>query len=122
LESYVLHRSIIEKVGHTGIRILYYIKSFINYKKIGKDHCYASIIAMSEELGITEKTFIKYIKILEQIKFIKVKRHPAKAFVKDDKNGNEKLLFERLNNEYYIKHENFKKYIEKQSGLLHTEE
>lgn len=122
LESYVLHRNIIEKVGHTGVRILYYIMSFINYKQTGKDHCYASIIGMAEELGITEKTFIKYIKILEQIKFIRVKRHPAKPFYKDDKHGNEKLLFERLNNEYYIKHDNFKKYIEKQSSLLHTEE
>lgn len=122
LESYVLHRSIIEKVGHTGIRILYYIMSWINYKQLKKDHCYASEELMVKELGMTKKTFIKYIKILEQVKFIKVIRHPAKAFYRDDKYGNEKLLFERLNNEYYIKHENFKKYIDKQSSLLHIEE
>jgi DNA-binding transcriptional regulator YhcF (GntR family) len=122
LENYVLHRSIIEEIGHTGVRILYYIKSFINYRQLGKDHCYASIQLMANDLGISEKTFIKYIKILEKVKFIKVKRNPAKPNIQYDKNGNEKLLFERLNNEYYIKHENFKKYIDKQTSLIHTEQ
>lgn len=122
LESYVLNRSIIEEVGHTGVRILYYIMSYINYKTKGKDHCYASVILMSTDLGMTEKTFIKYIKILEKVKFVKVVRHPAKPFYKEDKNGNENLLFERLNNDYYIKHENFKKFFEKQGILIHTEQ
>lgn len=121
LENYILHRTIIEEVGHTGVRIMYYIMSWINYKQIGKDHCYASILKMSTELGMAEKTFIKYTKILEQLKFIKVVRHQAKPCYRDDKNGNEGLLFERLNNEYYLKIENVKKYIDKQSSLLHTE-
>lgn len=121
LESYATHRSIIEKVGHTGVRILYYIMSYINYKQVGKDKCYASVVLMSNDLGMTEKTFIKYIQILEKVKFIKVVRHPAKPCYKDDKYGREGLLFERLNNEYYIKHDNFKKYIDKQTNLLHKE-
>lgn len=122
LESYVLHRSIIEKVGHTGVRVLYYIKSYINYKQLGKDHCYASEKLMANNLGLTEKTIIKYIKILEKIKLIKIKRYPAKTSYRVDKNGNENLLFERPNNDIYIKHENFKKYIDKQTTLLHTEQ
>jgi ssDNA-specific exonuclease RecJ len=122
LESYVLHRSIIEAVGHTGVRILYYIMSYINYKEIGKDHCYASIQRIAEGLGITEKTFIKYTKILEKLKFIRVVRHKVTVTEQYDKNGNELLLFERLNNDYYIKHDNFKKYIDKQISLIHTEQ
>jgi ssDNA-specific exonuclease RecJ len=122
LESYVLHRGIIEAVGHTGVRILYYITSYINYKEIGKDHCYASIQRIAEGLGITEKTFIKYTKMLEKLKFIRVVRHKVTVTEQYDKNGNELLLFERLNNDYYIKHDNFKKYIDKQVALIHIEQ
>ena len=118
LENYILNKCIIDKIGHTGVRILYYIMSYINYREQGKDHCYASVASMSEGLGISEKTFIKYIKILEKVNFIKVVRHPARQSYMEDKNGVEGLLFERLNNDYYIKHDNFKKYIDKQSTLL----
>lgn len=122
LETYAIHRSIIEKVGHTGVRLLYYIMSWINYKMKDKDKCYASEERMAEDLGLTEKTIIKYIKILEKEKFIKVKRHPAKPILNEDKNGNQGMLFQRLNNEYKIKHDNFKKYIDKQTNLIHTEQ
>ena len=122
LESYVLHRSIIEKVGHTGVRLLYYMMSYINYKTVGKDKCYASEKLMATDLGVTEKTIYNYIQILEKVKFIKVKRHPATPCYKVDKNGNENLLFERPNNEYRINHDKFKKYIEKQTNLIHTEQ
>lgn len=122
LENYVLHKYILEEIGHTGVRILYYIMSYINYKTLGKDKCFASVETMSNDLGITEKTFIKYTKKLEKVKFIKVKRHPVKMEYKDDKNGMENLLFDRLPNEYRIKHDNFKKFVDKQTTLIHTEE
>jgi hypothetical protein len=44
LESWVINMSVIEKVGHTGVRMLYYLMSWINYTQSGKDHCYANII------------------------------------------------------------------------------
>jgi hypothetical protein len=118
LESFVLHRVIIEKVGHSGIRILYYIMSYINYTQTGKDHCYASVIRMSNDLGISEKTFIKYTTILEKVKLIRVVRHKPETNYKDDKNGNEGLLFNRWNNHYYINHDQFKKVIADSASLV----
>lgn len=117
-EHGVVSMSVIEKVGHTGVRLLYYLKSWINYKQVGKDHCYASVERMSNDIGVTEKTFIKYIVILEKAKFIKVVRHDNYLEYKDDKNGNENLLIDRWNNHYFIKHDNIKKFIESSTSLV----
>uniref|UniRef100_UPI00313DA60B hypothetical protein n=1 Tax=Bacillus sp. OTU530 TaxID=3043862 RepID=UPI00313DA60B len=118
LEYGVISMSVIEKVGHTGVRILYYLKSWMNYKVKGKDHCYASVERMSKDIGASEKTFIKYIGILEAAKFIKVVRHNIHSEHQADKNGNENLLLDRWNNHYHIKHENIKKFIEKSVSLV----
>lgn len=118
LEYHVLNMDVIEKVGHTGVRILYYLKSWINYKQVGKDHCYASVERMAKDLGISEKTFIKYIGLLEDVKFIKVKRFDPTTSYRYDKNGNESLLIERYNNHYFIKHENIIKFVEKSAKLI----
>ncbi|PEJ32282.1 hypothetical protein CN689_14225 [Peribacillus butanolivorans] len=119
LESGVLNMSVIEEIGHVGVRILYYIKSWINYQKVGKDHCYASVERMAKDINLAEKTFIKYIKILEELKFIKVKRFDIRnENFKVDKNGNESLLLDRWNNHYFIKHDNIKKFNDKSNKLL----
>ncbi|MED3691282.1 hypothetical protein P4534_21180 [Peribacillus butanolivorans] len=109
-EYWVLNMSVIEEVGHIGVRIMYYIMSWINYKKLGKDHCYASVIRMSKDLGIAEKTFISYTKRLEKLKFIKIVKFDSYTTVKDDKNGNENLSYDRWNNHYFIQQENIRKF------------
>ena len=119
LESSVLNMSVIEEVGHVGVRILYYLMSWINYKALGKDHCYASVERMAKDIGVTDKTFIKYISILEAAKFIRVKRFDIRnENFKIDKNGNESLLMDRWNNHYFIKHDNIKKFNEESSKLI----
>lgn len=105
LESTVLNRAFIKRVGHTGIKILYHIMSYINYEKKGKDHCYASIERMSTDIGVSDKTFRKYLDVMEKERFIKVIRHGAEANYFIDKNGNEGLLYDRWNNHYYIRPE-----------------
>lgn len=112
LENYVFHRSIIKEIGYVGIRILYYIRSYINYKTLGKDHSFVSLKKMANDLGISDTTLKKYIKKLEKNEFIKVERHKAKQIWKEDRYGIEGLLWERLNNNYYINHENFKRFVE----------
>jgi hypothetical protein len=87
LESWVINMSVIEMVGHTGVRILYYIMSWINYTQVGKDHCYASVERMAKDIGASEKTFIKYTGILEAAKFIKVVRHDINLDNLVDKKG-----------------------------------
>ncbi|WP_042455594.1 helix-turn-helix domain-containing protein [Neobacillus dielmonensis] len=118
LEYWVINMSVIEKVGHTGVRILYYLMSWINYTQEGKDHCYASVERMAKDIGVSEKTFIKYIGILEDLKFIKVVRHETTIEYKNDKYGNENLLLDRWNNHYYIKLENIKKFVDKNVSLV----
>jgi hypothetical protein len=118
LESWVINMSVIEKVGHTGVRMLYYLMSWINYTQRGKDHCYASVERMAKDIGVSEKTFIKYTGILEDVKFIKVVRHDINLENQVDKNGNENLLLDRWNNHYYIKLENIKKFTEKSVSLV----
>ncbi|CEG31423.1 RepB family plasmid replication initiator protein [Peribacillus simplex] len=111
-EYWILNMSVIEEIGHTGVRIMYYIMSWINYKKVGKDHCYASVVRMSKDLGIAEKTFIQYIKQLEKLKFISVKRFDNYSSYKDDKNGNENLLLDRWNNHYFLEQKNIRKFVD----------
>lgn len=118
LESELLHRYIIQKIGHTGFRLLYYLKSYINYTKSGKDHCYASVLRITNDLKISKNTFIKYIETLEKIKFVKVKRFDVQVDMYYDDAGNEIHSFERFNNHYYIRHEKFKEYIGKQKERL----
>jgi hypothetical protein len=118
LESWVINMSVIEKVGHTGVRMLYYLMSWINYTQVGKDHCYASVERMAKDIGVSEKTFIKYTGILEHANFIKVVRHDINLENQVDKNGNENLLLDRWNNHYYIKLENIKKFTEKSVSLV----
>lgn len=109
LESWVINMSVIEKVGHTGVRVLYCLKSWINYSQVGKDHCYASVERLAKDIGVSEKTFIKYKGILEKAKFIKVVSHEP---------HNDNLLLERWNDHYFIKHDNIKKFAEKGASLV----
>jgi DNA-binding transcriptional regulator YhcF (GntR family) len=117
LESWVISMEVIEKVKHTGVRILYYIMSWINYST-NKDHCYASVERMAKDIGVSEKTFSKYIAILEKAKFIKVVRHDVTVEHKDNKYGVENLLLDRWNNHYYINHDKIKKHVEKGISLV----
>lgn len=110
-EYWILNMSVIEEIGHTGVRIMYYIMSWINYKKVGKDHCYASVQRMSKDLGLSEKTFIRYTKQLEKLKFISVTRFDNYSSFKDDKNGNENLLLDRWNNHYFLNQNNIRKFV-----------
>lgn len=111
LESSVLNRAFIKKVGHTGIKILYHIMSYINYEQKGKDHCYASIERMSKEMGLSDKTFRKYLEGLEKGKFIRIVRHQAETDYFIDKNGNEGLLYDRWNNHIFIEHKSIEKFV-----------
>jgi hypothetical protein len=113
LEGFVLNNLIIKKINYSGVRLLYYIKSFINYKKIGKEKAYPSEIRMENDLNITRKTIIEHLKLLEEIKFIKIKRYPSKVESNFNEYDQEIYTLKRPNNEYTINLENIKKYIEK---------
>lgn len=117
MEYYIFNRNVLDKVGHKGVRILYQIMSYINYKT-NKDHCYASVERMSKDIGISDKTYRTYLNKLEKAKFIRVKRHEPTTEYFIDKNGVEGLLFDRWNNHYYIRHDKIKQFAEKSNLLL----
>lgn len=123
LEHYAIHKIVIEAIGHTGVKILYYIMSYINLRNPKKDKCFASVETIISDLGISNKTLKRYIDKMEKIKFIKVTRHKAETGYTLDKNGNENLLFyDRRPNEYRIRRDKFKPYIDKQLKLIYQEE
>lgn len=118
LGSSVLHGTVIDAIKYKGIRILYHLMSYINYNKPNKDHCYASIKRMCSDMGMKESSFKNYIKKLEDLKFIRVKRHDFTQEYYDDKHGIEGALLQRWNNHYFIKYENIKKFAEESKGSI----
>ncbi len=110
----VLNREIIEAVGHVGVRMLYYYKSFINLKQPTKQFCFVSEETTSEDLGITEKTVIKYNKILEKRKFIKIEKHKSQ----NEYNYQDRYVYYRYNNHYFIRQDKIDEFCEKSTSLL----
>jgi predicted transcriptional regulator len=93
------------KIDKKEVRILYYLKSYINYTDSKKHFCYTGIEkTMTRELNMSEKTIPKYTKSLVDKKLINIERHVFKTEYQYDENG--KLLFNKFNNHYYINYEN----------------
>jgi len=100
----VTSKKVIDAVGDTGVRLLYYFKSYINTKQLYKDKCSAAIETIAEHLNIEPKTVIKYSKLLEKKKFIKITQHKVEHETEyHPVSGNEMYLFFRYNNQYYLR-------------------
>lgn len=109
MEYSTLSRKVIDKVGHTGIRLLYYYESFIN-RKNNKEFCFVSIETIQKELGLSNKTITEYNKKLKAAYFIKVEANPIDHEYFTTSKG-DRLLFTKYNNHYYVKQENISKFI-----------
>jgi hypothetical protein len=99
LDSNILSKSVIEEIGHLGVRLIYYYQSYIN-KKDGKHYCFVSEEKIADHLGITKKTVITYNKKLKKSKLVKIVQHELKD------NGEyigERLEFKKYNNHYYVR-------------------
>lgn len=116
----VLNREVIEAVGHVGVRLLYYFKSYINAKEHTKQYCFASEETIADDLGIAKKTVIKYNKLLAKWKFIKIDKHELENTYTytPTQNGKEKYLYTRYNNHYFIRMDKIEKYCEESRPLL----
>ncbi|MBT2723065.1 helix-turn-helix domain-containing protein [Bacillus sp. ISL-46] len=117
LPSNVMSRKVIETVGDTGVRLLYYFMSYINYKNIQKHKCYTSVETIAEHLGITEKTVIKHNKILEKLNFIKIEKHETETDTYITANGKEKYLFQKFNNHYFLKLDKIGEFCNKSNSI-----
>lgn len=89
----------LEKIDHTGFRLLYYYESFIN-RSSGEENmfCYPSYEEITRTLGISDPTLTKYNKILEDNKLLRITKHfiRTESTVKNDS----LVLFKRYNNHY----------------------
>jgi hypothetical protein len=86
-------------IGDTGLRLIYYYKSFINDKDINLKYAYPSKDIISNNLGISENTVTKYNRILQKNKLIKIDKHESMG---KNKNSNTGKYFTKFNNYYYI--------------------
>lgn len=92
-------------IGDIGFRLIYYYKSFIN--NVNMEYAFPSLQTISQDLNISEKTIIKYNKILEKHKLITIEVHElsGKHF-----NKNSKKYFTKFSNYYYINLKNIKNF------------
>lgn len=89
----------ISKIGHTGVRLLYYYESYINRRK-SNSFCFASFKTIESETGITDKTISKYNSVLIDNKLIKIIRHEIETYSDYKENSGQK--FDKYNNHYYV--------------------
>lgn len=111
----LLEKEVIESIGYIGVRLLYYYKSYINTTDYYKSKCYVSEDTTAEHLNITRKTIIRYNRILENRKFLKIKQFKLSKMdceYKQNKNGMEVISFEKYNNHYSVNEEMIDKYLE----------
>ncbi|MED1599764.1 hypothetical protein [Alkalihalophilus marmarensis] len=109
LDARVFNKSILAHIGATGVRMLYYYQSRINYKSLSTDHCFAAVKTIAKEIGVSKETVIKYNEILESTKLIKIIKHKL-----DWSGGYNEFGFEdytRYNNHTYINEENIPKLL-----------
>ncbi|EMI09230.1 hypothetical protein [Anoxybacillus gonensis] len=100
----LLERSMIEKIGHAGVRLLYYFESYINRtKEFTKQFCFTSLVTIQKEIGLTENTILKYVDILKKNKLISVTKHKFEFAGYDDLDN---VVFTKYNNHYYVHIEN----------------
>lgn len=115
----VLDKSVIDAVGYTGIRLIYYYQSYINHKQANKSHCFAAEETIASHLGITKKTVITYNKKLKQSKMVKIVTHDLKETGMYIQKGNdEMLIFNKYNNHYFVNENKIEEFVVKNRGLL----
>ncbi len=93
------------KLDRKEVRILYYLKSYINYYTDNKKmYCYPGIeTTMTKELNMSKNTIPKYTKLLEGKGLISIEKNVLHTSYQYDDEG--KLLFNRYNNHYYLNYE-----------------
>jgi len=93
------------KIDRKEVRLLYYLKSYINHTDLKKHFCYTGIEnTMVRELNMSDKTIPKYTKKLVDKKLIRIERHDLKTSYQYREDGT--LIFNKYNNHYYLEYNN----------------
>lgn len=92
------------KLDRKEVRILYYLKSYINHTDSKKMYCYPGIeTTMTKELNMSKNTIPKYTKLLEDKGLISIEKNVLHTSYQYDDEG--RLLFNKFNNHYYLNYE-----------------
>lgn len=94
----------IGEIGHIGMRLIFYYRSFINDEN-GNEYAFPSLNTITEETGISRPSIIKYNKKLVKYKLIKIVPHE----IKRDININTGKEYIKFNNYYFILFKNIVK-------------
>ncbi|MDP9675196.1 putative transcriptional regulator [Paenibacillus jamilae] len=96
------------KLDRKEVRILYYIKSYINYSDPKKEYCFTGIEkTMVKELNMGKNTIPKYTDMLVKKNLIRIEKNKLETSYQYDEEGN--LIFTRYNNHYYLDFNNIDK-------------
>jgi hypothetical protein len=100
VQATILNR--IDKIGTTGMRLLFYYESYINRQDpITEQFAYPSIETASKILKIDEDTITKYNEILVKEKLLKITKH--KLEYTDELNAlDEPIRFIKYHNHYHV--------------------
>lgn len=112
----LLNREVIQAVGHVGVRLMYYYKSYINAKNPLKQFCFVAEETAADHLGITAKTVIKYNTLLKKRKFVKIEKHELHKT--DDYDDDVKLVFKKYNNHYTLRLDKVEEFCEESRTKL----
>jgi hypothetical protein len=67
----------LDKVGHRGIRLLYYYESYINRSLTSNQFAYVGFKKIAEDTGIKKDAIDKYNEILVKEKLLSIEKHKA---------------------------------------------
>lgn len=96
------------KLNSKEVRLLYYIKSYINSDDMRKQFCYTSIEkTMVKETNISKNTIPKYTEMLKKKKLISIDKHKLGTSYQYNEKG--ELIFTKYNNHYFLRLENIMK-------------
>lgn len=92
----------LEKIGHVGLRLLFYYESHINRTSVKTQFCFSSFKTITDRLKIGDSTLSNYNDVLEKEKLLTVKKdvlHTDYEYTTGP-TGEDRLVSTKYNNHY----------------------
>lgn len=110
LPHYLLDKYVLQNIGETGVRILYYLESYIDRSK-GEELAYPSQERIADETNNSRTTVSKYIDMMEQMKILEIQKFKYEGTGEHNEDGIEAFI--KYQNKYKIKFNKILKLREK---------
>jgi hypothetical protein len=92
---------VLERIGHTGVRLLYYYTCYTNQKL---KYAFPSYETIAEELGLSKTTIAKYNKILKKAKMLYIDKNEIEyiGYSEQNDDGVFEPQFTKYHNHYVV--------------------